>query len=298
MPGTPTSRGLTTLATSDVITSFATTINSVTTSVNTALVNTLQFYNYTAANTAARNAITGMVDGSLCFQTDTNEIWFYDTGATSWKILQRPETSFTSALGGVGGTTAQSQSGIYVVSGGICYAEVNYAITNTTNAFLSTATASAASGNGSIVTYTVSSHPFVAGQQVTVTGFSSTQYNLTSVTIVSTTSTTFTVSNGATGSSSGTGTVTSSYPIFTMPIAYGNYGNTPRRQIAGECSFFNSSTGASHSGTAMWMSATTVTPMFEGTNGLLSPPRTTTGNPLTEAWATDDRILLSFAYPV
>jgi hypothetical protein len=268
--------------------------------VNTALVNTLQFYNYTAANTAARNAITGMVDGSLCFQTDTNEIWFYDSGATSWKILQRPKAGFTSALGGVGGTTAQSEPGAYyTISGGICYVEVDYAITNTTNAFLSTATATVASGNGSIVTYTLSSHPFVPGQQVSITGFSTTQYNLTNVTIVSTTSTTFTVSNGATGSSSGTGTVTSNYPIFTLPIAYANYGTSPARQkIAGECLFFNASTGASHSGTAMYMSAMTVTPMFEGTNGLLSPPRTTTGNPLTEAWAVGDRIQLSFAYPV
>ena len=298
MPGTPTSRGLTTLATSDVITSFATTINSVTTSVNTALVNTLQFYNYTAANSTARNAITGMVDGSLCFQTDTNEVWFYDTGATSWKILQRPKTAFTSALGGVGGTTAQSQAGSYAISGGVCYVELDYAITNTTNAFVSTATATSASGSGTTVTYTLASHPFVPGQQVSVTGFTSTQYNLTNVTIVTTTSTTFTVTNGATGASSGTGTVTSNYPIFTLPIAYTNYAGTARLQMGGDCSFLNASTAASHLGATMWMSATTVTPMFIGTNGLLSPPRTTTGNPLTEAWATGDRIQLSFVYPV
>jgi hypothetical protein len=298
MPGTPTSRGLTTLATSDVITSFATTINSVTTSVNTALVNTLQFYNYTAANAAARNAITGMVDGSLCFQTDTNELWYYDTGTTTWRILQRPKTAYTYALGGVGGTTAQSQSGFYAISGGICYVEVDYAITNTTNAFVSTATATSASGNGTTVTYTLAAHPFVPGQQVSITGFTSTQYNLTNVTIVTTTSTTFTVANGATGASSGSGTVTSNYPIFTLPIAYANYANAPRVQMAGECSFLNVSTGASHLGTSMWMSATTVTPMFVGTNGLLNPPRTTTGNPLTEAWAVGDRIQLSFAYPV
>jgi hypothetical protein len=240
-----------------------------------------------------------MVDGSLCFQTDANELWYYDAGTTTWRILQRPKTSFTSALGGVGGTTAQSQTGSYTVSGGICHVEVDYAITNTTNAFLSTATATSASGNGTTVTYTLAAHPFVPGQQVSITGFTSTQYNLTNATIVTTTSTTFTVTSTATGTSSGTGTVTSNYPIFTVPVAYANYAGTPRTQIAGECSFLNASTGASHLGAAMWMSATTVTPMFAGsTNSILTPPRTTTGNPLTEAWATTDRIQLSFAYPV
>lgn len=61
-----------------------------------------------------------------------------------------------------------------------------------------TATVTAASSNGTTVTYT-SNNRFSAGQVVTITGLSTSAFNLANVTIASATTTQFTVTNGATG---------------------------------------------------------------------------------------------------
>ncbi len=60
------------------------------------------------------------------------------------------------------------------------------------------------SGSGTVVTYTVAANanPFVVGQTVTITGASTTAYNLTNATITGVTSTTFTVASSATGATS------------------------------------------------------------------------------------------------
>jgi surface protein len=83
--------------------------------------------------------------------------------------------------------------------------------------------ASSASGTGSVVTYTTTvAHGYIKGMVVSVTGFTSTGYNLTSVKITSVPSaTTFTVASTVTGASSGTGTVTPAALTLTVT---GNWG--------------------------------------------------------------------------
>lgn len=75
----------------------------------------------------------------------------------------------------------------------------------------SSATVTAASASGGTVTYTAN-NTFVAGQTVSITGLSTSAFNLTSVTIATATSTQFTVTNSATGTAvtgaSATATVT------------------------------------------------------------------------------------------
>lgn len=61
-----------------------------------------------------------------------------------------------------------------------------------------TATVTAASSNGTTVTYTANNR-FSAGQIVTITGLSTSAFNLANVTIASATTTQFTVTNSATG---------------------------------------------------------------------------------------------------
>lgn len=71
-----------------------------------------------------------------------------------------------------------------------------------------TISASAASGNGSIITYTSSSHGLVSGQVVSITGFSVSGYNVTKATITYINSNSFSVLSTATGTATGTGTIT------------------------------------------------------------------------------------------
>ena len=61
-----------------------------------------------------------------------------------------------------------------------------------------TATVTAASANGTTVTYTASNR-FSTGQVVSVTGLTTSAFNLSNVTIASATTTQFTVANAATG---------------------------------------------------------------------------------------------------
>jgi hypothetical protein len=70
-----------------------------------------------------------------------------------------------------------------------------------------TFTATGATGTGSVVTYTCA-NTFVVGEQVTITGFSNTAFNLTNAAITAVTPTTFQVSAAVSGTASGTGTVT------------------------------------------------------------------------------------------
>ena len=68
-----------------------------------------------------------------------------------------------------------------------------------------TASATTASGNGSLITFTAS-NSFSPGQYVNVTGFSNTGYNVSNAVIGSASSTQFTVVSSATGTTTGTGT--------------------------------------------------------------------------------------------
>jgi hypothetical protein len=220
MPGTTSTRNLRTLLTSDVITSFASTVNAVTTSVETELNRTVAFYNYSVANAAARTALTGMVDGSLCLQTDNNEYWWYDAGSTAWKLFSKPKSTFVSTLTNFGSVT--TANGTYSVSNGICYVDLEATLG---------------------------------------TGFSTTA------------------------------------PTFSLPIATTNFVSG---KIAGNALYTNISLSQYHLGAALWAStATTVTPYYiSSTNGRLLPVISTTGNPLTEAWATGDKMAISISYAV
>jgi len=99
-----------------------------------------------------------------------------------------------------------------------------------------TSTVTAASATGGTVTYTAS-NAFTSGQTVSITGLSTTAFNLTSVTIASATSSQFTVTNAATGTAvtgaSATATVvTTSNPVFTLTaINPGAWANSYAAQV-------------------------------------------------------------------
>jgi len=99
-----------------------------------------------------------------------------------------------------------------------------------------TATGTAASATGGTVTYTCN-NSFSAGQTVSITGLSTSAFNLTAVTIATATSSQFTVTNAATGTAvtgaSATATVvTTSNPVFTLTaINPGAWANTYAAQI-------------------------------------------------------------------
>jgi len=99
-----------------------------------------------------------------------------------------------------------------------------------------TATVTAASATGGTVTYTCN-NSFSAGQTVSITGLSTSAFNLTAVTIATATSSQFTVTNAATGTAvtgaSATATVvTTSNPVFTLTaINPGAWANTYAAQI-------------------------------------------------------------------
>lgn len=74
-----------------------------------------------------------------------------------------------------------------------------------------------ATGNGTTITY-VGTNSFVTNGIVTVTGFSTSSFNVTSAVITTSSPTQFTVSvTGVTGTASGTGTATMIYPSITIP---------------------------------------------------------------------------------
>ena len=90
-----------------------------------------------------------------------------------------------------------------------------------------TATVTAASGNGTTVTYTAN-NSFTAGNSVSITGLgiaSGSSLNLTNVTIATVSSTQFTVANTTVGVSSGTGTATS-YSSSQYALQVQNAGGT------------------------------------------------------------------------
>ena len=86
---------------------------------------------------------------------------------------------------------------------------------------VTTATVTAASATGGVVTYTAA-NTFVAGQVVSITGLSTTAFNLTNVIIDTRSATQFTVTNAATGTAvtGATATATGNAPVtLTLPGA-------------------------------------------------------------------------------
>jgi hypothetical protein len=79
-----------------------------------------------------------------------------------------------------------------------------------------TATVTAASATGGVVTYTAN-NSFIAGQLVTITGLSTSAFNLTGVTIGTVSSTQFTVTNAATGTAVTGATAVAKVAIASLP---------------------------------------------------------------------------------
>jgi hypothetical protein len=89
-------------------------------------------------------------------------------------------------------------------------------------------------GSGTTVTYTAA-NSFVAGQTVTITGALPVAYNLSAVTIATANATSFTVTNGATGTyvSGGTATATVAVrPVVTAPAPASAYYAAPSIEAA------------------------------------------------------------------
>ena len=104
-----------------------------------------------------------------------------------------------------------------------------------------TASATTASGNGNLITFTAS-NSFSPGQYVNVTGFSNTGYNVSNAYIGSASSTQFTVVSSATGSTTGTGTaVTTGTWTRQLPST---------TQVAGKNGFINGDFGVWQRGTS------------------------------------------------
>ena len=75
-----------------------------------------------------------------------------------------------------------------------------------------------ATGNGTTITY-IGANSFVQNGTVTVTGFSTSAFNVTSAVITTVSSTQFTVTvAGVSGTASGTGTATMTYPTIVIPV--------------------------------------------------------------------------------
>jgi hypothetical protein len=126
----------------------------------------------------------------------------YARQAITWNA---PAAAATASISGISSSTTSS-SGVTLSSG--------TANGSTTQPF-------------NTVTYTASAaHNLVVGQVITITGFTTTGFNLTSQTVTSVpTATTFTVTNAlAAGTSTGTGTLTSTGPVnitYTTSAAHG-----------------------------------------------------------------------------
>ena len=93
------------------------------------------------------------------------------------------------------------------------------------------AVVTAASASGGVVTYTAS-NAFVAGQIVTITGLSTTAFNLAGVTIGTASSTQFTVTNAATGTAVTGASALAEVIIQTIPGLGADYGYTTTTDIS------------------------------------------------------------------
>jgi hypothetical protein len=103
------------------------------------------------------------------------------TAATTAVTLSLPNSTSSVITSGI----VVEQNKRYLFSGWIRH----YALS---------ATVTAASATGGVVTY-IANNSFVAGETVTITGLSTTAFNLSAVTIAAATATQFTVTNAATG---------------------------------------------------------------------------------------------------
>jgi len=104
------------------------------------------------------------------------------------RFFDKNGTQIGSALSPTSGTSATNT-----------WKQLTYTVT--APKYYSAAVASAVGASGTITYTTASAHPFTSGQVVTISGFTTAGFNLTSATITGITATTFTVSNSFTGTS-------------------------------------------------------------------------------------------------
>ena len=95
------------------------------------------------------------------------------------------------------------------------------------------AVVTAASASGGVVTYTAN-NAFVAGQIVTITGLSTTAFNLAGVTIGTASSTQFTVTNAATGTGVTGASALAEVIVQTIPGLGADYGYGTTTDISSE----------------------------------------------------------------
>ena len=120
-------------------------------------------------------------------------------------------------------STATQRDSIINLAETYGYTPSGYRSANATVEFINTETTSTASvtaaiGNGSTFTYTAT-NSFVVGAKVTVTGFTTTAFNVSAVTITAATPTSFSVAGSYSGSSGGSesGTATMTPVAITIP---------------------------------------------------------------------------------
>ena len=94
-----------------------------------------------------------------------------------------------------------------------------------------TAVVTAASATAGTVTYTAT-NTFIAGQTVTITGLSTSAFNLTNVLIATASSSQFTVTNGATGSAVTGATATAKVVLGSIPGVGADYAWAATTQVA------------------------------------------------------------------
>jgi hypothetical protein len=94
-----------------------------------------------------------------------------------------------------------------------------------------TAVVTAASASAGVVTYTAA-NSFQAGQTVTITGLSTSAFNLTSVIIGTVSTTQFTVTNGATGTAVTGATATASVVVGSLPGVGADYAWAATTRVA------------------------------------------------------------------
>jgi uncharacterized protein len=120
------------------------------------------------------------------------------------------------------GTSGSSQPTLKVsaTNPGTWGNSINVSITSSLNGS-SNVTVTAASASGGVVTYTAN-NSFTVGQAVSITGLSTTAFNLTNVIIASASSTQFTVTNSATGTAvtNATASATAQGNYFDLTVYY------------------------------------------------------------------------------
>lgn len=128
-------------------------------------------------------------------------MYFANGGSAAYvtRVFNGTISSSTATRAFSDGTSGTPQATLKVsaLNPGTWGNNVNVSITAST-AGSSTATVTAASATGGVVTYT-SNNSFTVGQSVTISGLSTTAFNLSSVIVASASSTQFTVTSAATG---------------------------------------------------------------------------------------------------